>query len=220
MLEIPENVKYFGYYDNWRDEPLTCEKCAWTGKCDLGAMGLYSELADYSCPKCGIRLAIVSFPTTEESRQNWDKLSEKEKEYVEAIENFRKRFKVESLKSPDQLPDVNETEFTLSWDCDEECTYIRFNDRLLWEELAVYEGAWRFEEIVQILKAKYGSRITDLIPTNRSELYLYGDHLSTVSRVEQARASLKPKNAKKGQNVDVTSVRKSSSGKIENEYRD
>jgi hypothetical protein len=39
------------------------------------------------------------------------------------------------------------------------------------EEVPKHEGYRRFEEIAQILKAKYGDRIKDPVPTVRSKLY-------------------------------------------------
>jgi len=36
----------------------------------------------------------------------------------------------------------------------------------------------RYEGICKILKAKYGDRVRDLLPTEASELWLYGDRLA------------------------------------------
>ncbi len=53
-----------------------------------------------------------------------------------------------------------------------------------------YEGFRRFIEIAGILKQKYGDRLRDLVPTPRSEMDLYGDHLGAIKHVEACRKSL------------------------------
>ena len=51
-------------------------------------------------------LAILSYPTREEARENWDKLSEKERETWRQRDEFEKRLERETLNSPDQLPEI------------------------------------------------------------------------------------------------------------------
>lgn len=63
-------------------------------------------------------------------------------------------------------------------------------EHLLWREPALYEGYKRFDEVAQILKAKYRERLRDLVPTSKSELYLYGDDLFASSFVEEVRTKL------------------------------
>jgi len=66
-------------------------------------------------------------------------------------------------------------------------TVLRCGERELWREPAVYEGADRFEEVVALLAQKYGPRLQDVVPSSASELYLYGDHLSSIANVEATR---------------------------------
>jgi hypothetical protein len=81
--------KNFGYYDDWRNAALTCPQCGWTGTFEQGSVEHYSELFDCSCPSCpwpeSPILAIVSYPTIEESEQNSEKLSDSEREHVAGI---------------------------------------------------------------------------------------------------------------------------------------
>jgi hypothetical protein len=105
-----------------------------------------------------------------------------------------------SLKSPDELPDLPESEIVLLWDFKEEqdgtsWTVIRHGDQILWSERAVYEGAERFIEGMGILRQKYGNRLVDLCPTDASGPYLYGDRIRTIDWIEQARASLRDKSS-------------------------
>jgi hypothetical protein len=48
-------------------------------------------------------------------------------------------------------------------------------------EPAIYEGAWRFDEVKAILKERYGRRFASLTPTGASEYYLLGDRGRRVS---------------------------------------
>lgn len=193
------SARHFGYYDDWKTATLTCPKCGWSGTFEQGDVEHYEELMDSSCPACkwpdAPMLAIVPYPTTEESKANWDKLSDEEKAGVARRKHFLAEVEKTSLKSASELPDLSATEIRLSWDLreDEEgmsWTDIRHGDQILWSEPAVYEGAERFAEVVGILKRKYGSRLLDVVPTEASGLYLYGDRLAAISTVDEARASL------------------------------
>ena len=39
----------------------------------------FDALAECNCPGCGGRLALITYSTHEEKKENWDKLSEEEK---------------------------------------------------------------------------------------------------------------------------------------------
>ena len=65
------------------------------------------------------------------------------------------------------------------WDCEADEDYgrrlIKHGDAVIFSEPARYEEYRRFKEVAEILKAKYGDRIKDLVPTEGSKLNLYGD---------------------------------------------
>lgn len=192
-------AKHFGYYENWRTHPLTCPKCGWTGSFEQGSMEHHKALMDSSCPMCSWEdapmLAIVRFPTMAETEANIDRLSDEEKaDYLER-KRFLVRLEETSLKSPDDLPDLSAAEIRLSWDFHEDedqesWTILRHGEQIVWQELAVYEGAERFVEVLEILKRKYGERLVDVVPTDASEVFLYGDRLRFVGMVETARTQL------------------------------
>ena len=81
-------ARKFSYYSDWEGEILTCPQCGWQGTFNQGDTELYEELMDSSCPQCdeAPMLAIVSYPTLEETRANLDKLSPEERERFEAAE--------------------------------------------------------------------------------------------------------------------------------------
>ena len=99
------------------------------------------------------------------------------------------------LKTPDQLPDVKGSALRLTWDMvsegSKQHTVIRHGKREIWREPAQWKGYDRFREIVELLKAKYGSRLADLIPTDASALYLYGDSISSIAFVREIREALR-----------------------------
>jgi hypothetical protein len=66
-------------------------------------------------------------------------------------------------------------------------TIILYGDRVLFSEPALWEGYERFEEICKIVRDKYGKNVTDLVPTSASEMYLYGDVLSSPDFVNNVR---------------------------------
>ena len=189
----------FRYYDNWREVVLQCPACRWSGTFHQGHVGYYRDLMDSSCPQCPSSpiLAIVSYPTDEEVRANWDKLSEDEREDFRRREAWLARFEAASLKSASQLPELDGAELCLVWDFADQkgtegaVTIIRYGSLVIWKEPARWEGFDRFVEVLRILKNKYGARLVDLEPSGASELYLYGDSSVGFDLVREAREELK-----------------------------
>lgn len=72
-------------------------------------------------------------------------------------------------------------------------------DHVIFSEPAVYEGYERFDEVARILKSKYGSRLTDLVPTDESHLYLYGDRLGSPELVRSIRRELFSADVREGE---------------------
>jgi hypothetical protein len=52
-----------------------------------------------------------------------------------------------------------------------------------WREQAFYDSAWRFQEITQVLREAYGTRLRELRPTRRSLTYLHGDDFTAPDRI-------------------------------------
>lgn len=156
---------------------------------------------DSSCPACDTlsspMLAIVTFPTIEETEQNWTKATEEEKQFVHARKRWLANWAVASLQSGDQLPEWVGPAAALAWDSVESdygepsFTVIKHGDREIWREPICWEGYDRFREVVRILKQRYGKRLLDVVPTSASELYLFGDSITAHEYVEQVRRSLK-----------------------------
>lgn len=112
-------VLRFNYYDDWRSTVLECPKCGWRGACEEGACGNYDDLVDCCCPKCedSPMLAIVSFPTFEETETNLDKLTPSEREHFRTAEDRWRRWEAGKLESPSQLPELEgDGPLELTWD--------------------------------------------------------------------------------------------------------
>lgn len=193
----------FGYYDNWRSATLECPRCGWKGTFDQGSVELHEELMDSSCPACDFlsapMLAIVSYPTTQETEQNWEKLTDPEKRELLARKRWLAAWQAASLKSINQLPDLAGPTVALVWDqVDGDAggpfTVIRHGDTEIWREPACWEGYERFGDVVQILKQKYEKRLVDVVPTPASNLYLFGDKFSAPEYVVQIRKALNESN--------------------------
>jgi hypothetical protein len=184
------------YYEFGKSKQV-CEHCDWEGPGrDTQVLELFAEVSERGCPSCGKKIAVVLHPTVAESRANWNDLGPLERSYVEAIEAGQAEFAARSLKSPNQLPEIPVSAFVLIWDDDGRergggDTVLRLGDLVVWREPCVYEGYWRFDEIAEILRAKYGTALQDLEPTPRTELYLYGDKLSAPDSVISTRNKLR-----------------------------
>jgi len=192
------SARRFNYFDSWKSEILECPKCHWRGTFEQASVEYYDELMDCHCPNCHIfdapMLAIVSYPTLEELRANQDKPGIRD--YVERIDAGLDRFAKEKLREQEQLPEIASRTIEIEWDFDGQDqdnprTLLMHGADVIFSEPARWQAFERFSEVAEILKAKYGHRLKDLVPTPRSEDWLYGDKLSASSYVESVRDGLR-----------------------------
>ncbi len=174
------------FYGTWKEDTYVCDKCGWKGTgedCTQGEM--FNDLYEIDCPSCGKRVDVVLYPTIEESRANWEKVSDADKAMIEAREQFIKEAESRCLESPEELPEVKGEVLIFVWDQhkyekNRDDTVITYGKQVIWTEPAFYEGYDRFIEVAKILKKKYGDRFIDLIPAQRSGNYLYGDRIMAL----------------------------------------
>ena len=180
-------------YYQFLTSAVSCSACGWSGSGKETATGeMFEELYEYHCPSCRAMLGICSYPTVKDARANWALVPESERRHVEAVEQRRARFRELSLKAAGELPDLGSAPFVIDWDFEDDeqshkWTVLRQGDRVVWREPAVYEGDERFKSVVSILLEKYGRLLKDVVPTSRSELYLYGDRLGSPANVAAIR---------------------------------
>jgi hypothetical protein len=58
---------------------------------------------------------------------------------------------------------------------------------VIWRQPLAWEHYDFFVDALKILKAKYGRALVDMIPTQRGQLYLWGDRLSAPEICDEAR---------------------------------
>lgn len=186
-------MKTFNYFDGWKNAKLVCPKCHWEG-CIETANGDDSlpEVVEFRCPTCSETLAIVCGPTLDELREHWDVLTIENKRFYARRMELDAEFGKHHLESPAQLPRIEDDPLILVWDIEFDSrgefrgptyTTIKHKGQVIWKERAYYECVGRFNEVVKVLRAKYGDKLAALIPTGRSRTYLYGDILSPSLRV-------------------------------------
>ena len=180
------------YYTEFSEEmPLVCPSCHWTGAAKDGDRGEYKDLFDVRCPKCSKMLLVVPFPTGEQVKEA---AAAGNVEAINALplvhrrEALEERFERTKLKSPEQLPDLQEEEIDLVWDTEnageeQASVVIKAGDRVLWREALFWECWPRFNQVKVILKQKYGRRCRSLTPTDRSHVWLFGDSISASGNV-------------------------------------
>lgn len=175
------SAKILSYYAFDDGAEITCPECGWSGAAREASVEYYEELFDVSCPRCDRMILIVSYPTpaeTKEAAALGDSHAQEEMQFVDAREQFLRGFEERKLRTPDQLPDLDGDRLEFFWDMtwgDEKLTVIRFGEREIWIEPALWEGFERFYEVKELLNQRYGARFSSLTPTADSEMWLYGD---------------------------------------------
>ncbi len=183
----------FQNFYEFRDAQLTCPDCGWSGTGrETGVGEIFSELFEFNCPRCDEKLGICNHPSIEDAREKWNRLSEAERRDWEAHEDRRERRQRESLHSHDELPDPDADVIVVSWDLeelDEQTRWyvLRCGERELWREPAGFKDYRRFEEVVALLMAKYGTRLKDVVPSGAATFFLWGDRLSAGRVIAEAR---------------------------------
>jgi hypothetical protein len=180
------------YSEEWMKKEYTCSSCSWSGTGGDSARGLlYREkFIELTCPTCSASLDVLILPEEKGCAHSLEGLSEEQlKAKADAAEQERQYWE-KCLTSADQLPILPDGELTLSWDMEQDQTLIRNGEAVIWSEPATYEGFDRFEQIAHILQEKYGTRLKDLAPTDRSKLFLYGDYEPSLAFILKLRKEL------------------------------
>jgi hypothetical protein len=177
------------FWDYDREADLTCPVCGWSGPGQQGEE-LQREVIDVRCPTCDALLLIVNLPTIEQTRAAAEAGNPRaiaELPYVETLEARAERAAALQLTEPGQLPALPGQRLRIIWDFEtrdgESWTILRHGRKVLWRELAYYEGYERLAQVFAILHQRYGDRLAEVRPTARSETYLYGDYFPSVAMV-------------------------------------
>jgi GTP pyrophosphokinase len=179
-----------GHYEEV-EKVRKCPRCGWQGLPEEASQEHFRDLFEFYCPRCGEKLGLIAYPTREEIREaaaRGDESARVDLMAVEIQEARERRFEIEKLKGPEDLPDLPGDRLHFLWDLGEnergeEMVVLRLGRRILWIELAFWEGYERFNEVREILKQKYGRRFCALAPARGSEDDLFGDCLSAPGRI-------------------------------------
>ena len=144
----------------------------------------------------------MAYPTLAETRDAaaaGDERARAELSKMQEHEAWHERAQRLQLRSPDQLPDLPDERLLIVWDLeiadDEEWQVLRHGDAEIWRELAYFESYARFQEVFEILRQRYGSRLAEVRPTGVSKMWLYGDRLSAPDVIDRLNASLRADSA-------------------------
>jgi len=188
------------WFDDWRNTDLTCKKCGWLGQVDEKQLTYNDSMVlpegYFRCPRCEHYLMTIEYSApTEEILANLNKLSEKDRQSMLAQQDKWNKFEQCKLNSPDQLPELGDGPNFLTWDLIERANgelsnAIQHDQRVIWEQPALWEGSPEFARITQIIKQRYGDQITDLRPTQAADFYMLGDDFGAQRTIDAARRSL------------------------------
>ena len=183
------------YYSDWQKELFACGRCGWTGNVGYGDLEAGDAAAIIECPKCFSSLGVVLYPNLAETKEA---AANGNAEAIKALPSFESRIKDnsklletfdrEKLRRTDQLPNLDGESLEFNWDFEkgddsEWHQVIRAGDAEVWRELAFFNNVPRFEEIKELLRAKYGTRFRSLTPTQASIEWLSGDNLGRALRL-------------------------------------
>ncbi len=180
------------FHEGWQENDYSCGKCDWKGNGAECVRGLFYRkmYLELYCPECNSFLDLIIFPESAGYDAKSKALAEEQKQALLEHEVQMRQYRGRCLQYADQLPELADGEIFLLWDQVEGNTQIRKGDTVIWSEPVAYEGFERYERIALILKEKYGSRVKDLQPTERSMLFLYGDFAASLDFVEKVRKEL------------------------------
>jgi hypothetical protein len=180
------------YYEGWKEKEYSCEECDWKGSGGTSNYGLFKRkmFVELYCPSCSAFLDLIILPESDHCGKGTETLTDEQKKALEEQKDQMRLYREKCLQSPDQLPEIADADFTLVWDQVEGDTRIMKDDMIIWSEPLAYEGFDRYERIALILKDKYGSRVRDLTPADRSLLFLHGDYAPSIDYVRKVRKEL------------------------------
>lgn len=191
---MPELMKYYDYEPSMS---VTCPKCAWSGTAGE-TEDLAGDRLEVRCAECDTRLLGILFPTLDDAREaaasgNQRAIADLPQIEEQAVTRTRKMAKL--LKQPEQLPDLTSDSVTIEWSCVDDADgeawqVLSHAGKEIWREPAFYDCIERFEQVFEILRNRYSTRFTGLLPVGDSVHWLYGDSLSAPSRVEKLNRSV------------------------------
>jgi len=161
---------------------------------------VWEQLTADEQPVAGESRAWLTVSLNDSSTRVWERVNEMvSNDRLIHVKSFMEKLSREStmqlqddlhLYSPRQLPELEGESLKLTWDQIDADSIISHGEQIVWRERTGWEVYDRFEEITEIFRHKYGQRLVEIVPTERSRYALYGDSTRASFHVESARRSL------------------------------
>jgi len=182
---------------NWFDQPassapLTCA-CGWSGTWGDLDMEPFEALMELSCPGCSVH-TLVLYPTPDEVRAAAAIGNPEAIQMMEGVEQRERRSVHPLLSQPEDLPDLPPnaprtivvTQDDDSSDPDGPWLVVTVGSDLLWRQPSFWEGTSRGETLLNTLWLRYGPDIDEITLAGQAHLYMCGDSLTAVKRIDAA----------------------------------
>ncbi|MDD3294260.1 MAG: hypothetical protein PHG20_06195 [Geobacteraceae bacterium] len=180
------------FYEKWLEKEYSCRECPWKGPAeDTGRGRMYRKMfLELCCPECSAFLDVIIFPPEDGCDAARNDLTEEQVKALEEAKEQERLYREKCLHAVEQLPELPDDDLFLVWDQEDSETLILHGETVIWREPLAYEAFDRFEQVAILLKEKYGTRLKDLQPANRSKLYLYGDYAPALEYLKKVRKDL------------------------------
>jgi hypothetical protein len=200
----PHPTRYAGQIlrdtiDAWQKMVFTCKHC---GRETTGEQLIIGEFSDtgftLDCCDCHHHVGRVSHPMISEVLKHSGELPPEvlaeAREFAKGYRNFHKT----KLHRLNQLPEIDLDHIVLIWDSrylPEDHNSIEIIIRCGEREIYRGSGFWEYYDYFisacKVLRQKYGDRLYDVIPTERTYFYLWGDRLSSPVYVKEMRKRIR-----------------------------
>lgn len=182
-----------GWYDQPPpDAPATCRSCGWTGRrADLDAEP-FEALLERSCPSCGAHIEIVVFPTDDDTRRAAAAGVPEAVAALVGVERRAERSQHPQLQRPEDLPELpanspRRLDIVLEpHDGDDHWLVVKADADVVWRQPAFWEHVAAGEDLLRALWAGYTDRIDEIQVSPAAQMWLCGDRLSYVARIDAA----------------------------------
>jgi len=187
--------------DPWQDMLFRCGNCGLEslGK-DLDPGDLHQSFFTRECPDCAHNVVSITLPHVAEMLGNLDDLPPETQEEVLAFAGQCTQRQKEKLHRIEQLPKIGLDHIVLVWDADDEGQerseqpaqiVIRCGEREIYRGPSSWEYYAYFIDACKVLRRKYGNRLIDVIPTERTINALWGDKLNAPEIVNGMRERIR-----------------------------
>jgi hypothetical protein len=187
--------------DPWQDMRFLCPHCGreTPGK-DLATGNMHDTFFSCDCPACGNNVVSIERPHVTELMNNIDNLPTETAVEVRTFAEQCARWQKEKLHCVEQLPDIDLDHIVLVWDADRnghENTELYTEIVIRCGEREIYRGpsSWEYDDYFidacKVLRRKYGNRLHDVIPTERTFCAMWGDKLRAPEIVEGMRERIR-----------------------------